>query len=97
MVSLRSRRPQARGAHRDDFHNLPPAPNNPVGILWVGLNRPGIGIHGSPAPDTMAAPEAMAASGYRTGMPPLFTRWSGKAPQSPSGETAALVLSTLKM
>ncbi len=32
--------------------SFPPA-NNPVGILWAGLNRPGIAIHGSPAPDTI--------------------------------------------
>ena len=42
-----------RGERTEDFHNLPPGPNNPVGILWAGLNRPGIGIHGSPAPDTI--------------------------------------------
>ncbi|MFD2257241.1 L,D-transpeptidase [Luteolibacter algae] len=32
---------------------FPPARNNPVGVLWAGLNRPGIGIHGSPVPDTI--------------------------------------------
>ena len=42
-----------RGERTEDFHNLPPGPNNPVGILWAGLNKPGIGIHGSPVPDTI--------------------------------------------
>jgi lipoprotein-anchoring transpeptidase ErfK/SrfK len=42
-----------RGERTEDFFNLPPGPNNPVGILWAGLNRPGIGIHGSPVPDTI--------------------------------------------
>ena len=42
-----------RGERTDNFHNLPPGPNNPVGILWAGLNRPGIGIHGTPVPDTI--------------------------------------------
>ena len=42
-----------RGERTENFHNLPPGPNNPVGILWAGLNRPGIGIHGSPVPDTI--------------------------------------------
>jgi len=42
-----------RGERTGEFHNLPPGPNNPVGILWAGLNRPGIGIHGTPAPDTI--------------------------------------------
>ncbi len=43
----------SRGERTDDFHNLPPGPNNPVGILWAGLNRPGVGIHGTPVPDTI--------------------------------------------
>lgn len=42
-----------RGVRTDDFYNLPPGPNSPVGILWAGLNSPGIGIHGSPSPDTI--------------------------------------------
>ena len=27
---------------------LPPGPNNPVGLAWIGLDRPGCGIHGTP-------------------------------------------------
>ncbi len=42
-----------RGERTDDFYNLPPGPNNPVGVLWAGLNRPGVGIHGTPVPDTI--------------------------------------------
>lgn len=42
-----------RGERTEDYYNLPPGPNNPVGILWAGLNRPGIGIHGSPVPQTI--------------------------------------------
>ncbi len=42
-----------RGERTDTFHNLPPGPNSPVGILWVGLNRPGVGIHGTTTPDTI--------------------------------------------
>lgn len=30
---------------------LPPGPNNPVGVAWIGLNRPGYGIHGTPIPE----------------------------------------------
>jgi lipoprotein-anchoring transpeptidase ErfK/SrfK len=29
---------------------IPPGPNNPVGISWIGLNRPGYGIHGTAVP-----------------------------------------------
>ncbi len=28
-----------------------PGPNNPVGLVWIGLNAPGYGLHGSPEPD----------------------------------------------
>lgn len=30
---------------------LPPGPNNPVGVVWMGLNKPSYGIHGSPVPE----------------------------------------------
>lgn len=30
---------------------LPPGPNSPVGTVWIGLNRSGFGIHGTPAPE----------------------------------------------
>jgi len=43
----------SRGERTDDFYNLPPGPNSPVGIVWAGLNRPGVGIHGTPVPDTI--------------------------------------------
>lgn len=29
---------------------IPPGPNNPVGIVWIGLSKPTYGIHGSPDP-----------------------------------------------
>jgi lipoprotein-anchoring transpeptidase ErfK/SrfK len=41
------------GVRTDDYFNLPPGPNNPVGILWMGLNKPGIGIHGTNQPETI--------------------------------------------
>ena len=28
-----------------------PGPNNPVGLVWIGLDREGYGIHGTPNPD----------------------------------------------
>ena len=28
-----------------------PGPNNPVGVVWIDLNRPSYGIHGTPEPD----------------------------------------------
>lgn len=29
---------------------LPPGPNGPVGIVWMGINKPHYGIHGTPEP-----------------------------------------------
>ena len=33
---------------------LPPGPNNPVGIVWIGLSKPSYGIHGSPDPERIS-------------------------------------------
>ncbi len=41
------------GVRTKDFHNIPPGPNNPVGVLWMGLNKPGIGVHGTNNPETI--------------------------------------------
>ncbi len=41
------------GKRTSVFYNLPPGPNNPVGVLWIGLNKPGIGIHGTNSPQTI--------------------------------------------
>ena len=30
---------------------IPPGPNNPVGLAWIGLNLPGYGLHGTPRPE----------------------------------------------
>jgi lipoprotein-anchoring transpeptidase ErfK/SrfK len=30
---------------------IAPGPNNPVGVLWMGLSKPHYGIHGTPAPE----------------------------------------------
>jgi lipoprotein-anchoring transpeptidase ErfK/SrfK len=43
----------SRGVRTSNFHNIPPGPNNPVGVLWMGLNKPGIGIHGTNNPETI--------------------------------------------
>ncbi|MBA2269279.1 MAG: L,D-transpeptidase [Chthoniobacterales bacterium] len=41
------------GERSDDFHMLPPGPNNPVGVIWIALNKKGIGLHGTAAPDSI--------------------------------------------
>lgn len=37
---------------------LPPGPNNPVGTAWIGLDRPGYGIHGTPRPEQVGRTES---------------------------------------
>jgi lipoprotein-anchoring transpeptidase ErfK/SrfK len=33
--------------------NIPPGPNSPVGVIWNGLSKPGIGMHGTSDPETI--------------------------------------------
>jgi len=37
---------------------LPRGPNNPVGVAWIGLDRPGYGIHGTPLPELVGRTES---------------------------------------
>lgn len=37
---------------------IPPGPNNPVGIMWAGLSKSGIGIHGTSSPRTIGRAES---------------------------------------
>jgi lipoprotein-anchoring transpeptidase ErfK/SrfK len=37
---------------------VPPGPNNPVGVAWIGLDRPGYGIHGTPDPEKVGRTES---------------------------------------
>lgn len=41
------------GKRSDTFYNLPIGPRNPVGVMWIGLNKPGIGIHGTNNPQSI--------------------------------------------
>ena len=42
-----------RGKRSKNFHMLPPGPNSPVGVVWIALNKRGIGIHGTDDPNTI--------------------------------------------
>ncbi len=48
--------PEARQSNQKLI--LPPGPNNPVGIAWIGLDRPGYGIHGTPNPEQVGRTES---------------------------------------
>ncbi len=37
---------------------IPPGPNNPVGVAWIGLSRAGYGIHGTPVPEQVGRTES---------------------------------------
>ncbi|MSU47190.1 MAG: murein L,D-transpeptidase [Lacunisphaera sp.] len=37
---------------------IPPGPNNPVGVAWIGLDRPGYGLHGTPDPEKVGRTES---------------------------------------
>lgn len=37
---------------------LPPGPNSPVGVAWIGLDKPGYGIHGTPRPEQVGRTES---------------------------------------
>jgi lipoprotein-anchoring transpeptidase ErfK/SrfK len=37
---------------------LPPGPNNPIGVAWIGLDKTGYGIHGTPNPEQVGRTES---------------------------------------
>jgi lipoprotein-anchoring transpeptidase ErfK/SrfK len=41
------------GVRSQEYLDIPPGPNNPVGVLWMGLTKSGIGIHGTNSPRTI--------------------------------------------
>ena len=41
------------GRRSGNFHLLPPGPRNPVGVMWIALNKKGIGIHGTNDPSSI--------------------------------------------
>lgn len=41
------------GKRSGDALIIPPGPNSPVGVIWNGTSRPGIGLHGTSDPETI--------------------------------------------
>ena len=41
------------GKRSGNFHMLPPGPRNPVGVIWIALNKKGIGMHGTDDPGSI--------------------------------------------
>ncbi|CAN5478260.1 L,D-transpeptidase [soil metagenome] len=42
-----------QGVRSESAFQLPPGPNNPVGVLWAGTSKSGIGMHGTASPETI--------------------------------------------
>ena len=48
-----------KGTKKSDVKaNIPPGPNNPVGVYWLGLSKPHWGIHGTPEPARVGSSES---------------------------------------
>lgn len=45
--------PASEGKHR-----LPPGPNNPVGVVWIDLDKEHYGLHGTPEPQNIGRTES---------------------------------------
>lgn len=41
------------GTRGDQAYQIPPGPNSPVGIIWCGISKSGIGLHGTAYPRTI--------------------------------------------
>jgi lipoprotein-anchoring transpeptidase ErfK/SrfK len=50
---------QLKGTKKTDTKtSIPPGPNNPVGVYWLGLSKPHWGIHGTPEPAHVGSSES---------------------------------------
>ena len=47
-----------KGERSSTAFQIPPGPNSPVGILWAGLSKSGIGLHGTASPRTIGRTES---------------------------------------
>lgn len=41
------------GRRSENALNIPPGPNSPIGVIWCGTSRSGIGLHGTDGPETI--------------------------------------------
>lgn len=47
-----------KGVKSQEAFTIKPGPNNPVGLAWIGLNKEGYGIHGTPEPSKVSKSES---------------------------------------
>lgn len=74
-----------RGVRTDQPFTINPGPNNPVGVVWIGLSAEGYGIHGTPEPSKVGKSQShgcvrltnwdalQLASAVKKGIPVEFT------------------------
>lgn len=46
------------GKRSEEYYELPLGPNSPVGVMWCGTSRSGIGLHGTATPHTIGRAES---------------------------------------
>lgn len=46
------------GVRGEEAYILPPGPNNPVGVVWISIDRPSVGMHGTLDPDRIGRNES---------------------------------------
>jgi lipoprotein-anchoring transpeptidase ErfK/SrfK len=49
---------QFKGVKTNEPFTIKPGPNNPVGLVWIGLTGEGYGIHGTPEPSKVSKTES---------------------------------------
>jgi lipoprotein-anchoring transpeptidase ErfK/SrfK len=47
-----------KGVKSKEAFTIKPGPNNPVGLVWIGLSKEGYGIHGTPEPSKVSKSES---------------------------------------
>lgn len=55
----------------DKKAQIPPGPNNPVGVVWIDLSKPHYGIHGTPEPSMIGKTQSHGCI--------RMTNWSARA------------------
>jgi lipoprotein-anchoring transpeptidase ErfK/SrfK len=55
---------------------IAPGPNNPVGVVWIGLSADGYGIHGTPEPEKVGKTQSHGCV--------RLTNWDARNPYSRS-------------
>jgi lipoprotein-anchoring transpeptidase ErfK/SrfK len=90
-----------KGVKTDKPFTIKPGPNNPVGLVWIGLTGEGYGIHGTPDPDKVSKAAShgcvrltnwdalQLAAAVKKGTPVEFVGQDQASPQASAGSKKA--------